>query len=87
MKTPLIMTEREISPRDVSKRTSAVQLSVARSVSVSRGKKKQMLVPVGSRVDQLHAHERYVDRQGALTPQISGGHKYQLSQKIQIESI
>lgn len=86
VKIPVIATEREISPKDISNRTSAVQLSTARSVSVSKGK-KQMLVPVGSRIDQIHAHERYVDRRGALTPQISGGHKYQVSQELQIESV
>ncbi|KAJ6153595.1 hypothetical protein N7470_006554 [Penicillium chermesinum] len=79
-------TDRSSSPKETRGRPSAVQVSTARSVSVSKGK-KQMLVPVGSRIDQLHAHERYVNRQRALTPQISGGHKYQMSQELQIESL
>ncbi|CAG7965402.1 unnamed protein product [Penicillium olsonii] len=64
-----------------------VEVSVARSVSVSRAK-RHVLVPVGNRVDQLDAEERIVQRR-ALTPQITDahrGHRPGISQELRIES-
>ncbi|CAG8257148.1 unnamed protein product [Penicillium salamii] len=65
-----------------------VEVSVARSVSVSRAK-RHVLVPVGNRVDQLDAEERIVQRR-ALTPQITDahrGHRPGVSQELRIECL
>lgn len=65
-----------------------VEVSVARSVSVSRAK-RHVLVPVGNRVDQLDAEERIVQRR-ALTPQITDahrGHRPGISQELRIECL
>lgn len=48
-----------------------------------------MLVPIGARVDNLHANERFIERR-PMTPQImdvSYGHKHAVSQELQIESL
>lgn len=68
--------------------TPVIEVSTARSVSVSKGR-RQMLVPIGSRVDQFESNERFVDRK-ALTPRItevSIGHRPAKSQQLQIESL
>jgi len=68
--------------------TQIIQFSTARSVSVSKGK-RQMLVPIGSRVDHFDSNERFVDRK-ALTPTITEvgyGHRPAKSQQLQIESL
>jgi hypothetical protein len=65
-----------------------IEVSIARSISVSRGN-RQMLVPIGARVDNLHANERFIERR-PMTPQImdvSYGHKHAVSQELQIESL
>ncbi|KAJ5600868.1 hypothetical protein N7450_001935 [Penicillium hetheringtonii] len=68
--------------------TQIIQFSTARSVSVSKGK-RQMLVPIGSRVNHFDSNERFVDRK-ALTPTITEvgyGHRPAKSQQLQIESL
>lgn len=65
-----------------------IEVSIARSVSVSRGK-RQMLVPITARVDHLHSNERLIERR-AMTPRITDvayGHKHAVSQELHIESL
>lgn len=65
-----------------------VEVSIARSVSVSRGK-KQMIVPIKPRSDRLTADERVMSRR-AKTPQVTDahhGHRHGNSQDVRIESI
>ncbi|KAJ5833926.1 hypothetical protein N7474_002237 [Penicillium riverlandense] len=63
----------------------AVEVSTAKSVSVSQGR-RQLLVPIGARVDHLEPHERLVDRQ-TLIPSVQSGHKHAVSQELRIESL
>ncbi|KAJ5272893.1 hypothetical protein N7478_008018 [Penicillium angulare] len=86
----LVITEREIkSPESyTNKKLPKIEVSTARSISVSKGR-KQMLVPIASRVDQLHPSERLVERR-AMTPTITDvqyGHRHAVSQELQIESM
>ncbi|KAL3481439.1 hypothetical protein BJX99DRAFT_219011 [Aspergillus californicus] len=63
-----------------------IEVSIARSVSVSKGK-RQMLVPVRTRPGQFNINERLVPRQ-ARTPQVMGGqsgHRPGFSQDVHIE--
>ncbi|KAJ5960735.1 uncharacterized protein N7479_007885 [Penicillium vulpinum] len=65
-----------------------VEVSIARSVSVSRAK-RQVLVPIGMRIDHLDPEERVVHRR-PLTPQITDahrGHRPGISQELQIECL
>ncbi|KAJ5949816.1 hypothetical protein N7454_001400 [Penicillium verhagenii] len=85
-----VVTEREIrSPVSKPKKKGpTIQVSTARSISVSKGK-RQMLVPIGARVDQLSPNERFVDRK-ALTAKVMDvhhGHRHGVSQELQIESM
>ncbi|KAJ5691834.1 hypothetical protein N7462_001257 [Penicillium macrosclerotiorum] len=87
---PLVDTvgEAGTEPHDSGIQIPTIEVSTARSISVSRGK-RQILVPIGSRVDQFDSNERYVERR-ALTPQITGvqsRHKHAVSQELQIESV
>ncbi|KAL4804090.1 hypothetical protein BDV18DRAFT_162500 [Aspergillus unguis] len=75
------------------RRIPSIEVSVARSVSVSRGK-KQVIVPVRARAG-VHtqngnsSNERLVARQ-AKTPQVTGpaiGHRPHLSQDVRIEMV
>lgn len=88
-KVSTVVTEREIkSPDSAVKKIPAIEVSTARSISVSRGK-RQMLVPIAARVDQLSPNERYVERR-AMTPTITDvqyGHRHAVSQELQIESV
>lgn len=72
----------------VSGKTPTIEVSTARSVSVSKGR-RQMLVPIGSRVDHFDSNERLVERK-TLTPRITevtSGHRPAKSQQLQIESL
>ncbi|RHZ56421.1 uncharacterized protein CDV56_106994 [Aspergillus thermomutatus] len=65
-----------------------VEVSIARSVSVSRGK-KQVIVPIRPRTDRLSPDERLVVRR-AKTPQVRDahhGHRHGNSQDARIETI
>ncbi|KAI2678780.1 hypothetical protein CBS147355_4665 [Penicillium roqueforti] len=65
-----------------------VEVSIARTVSVSRAK-QQVLVPIGMRIDHLTPEERVVQRR-PLTPQITDahrGHRAGVSQELQIECL
>ncbi|RHZ69821.1 hypothetical protein CDV55_107859 [Aspergillus turcosus] len=65
-----------------------VEVSIARSVSVSRGK-KQVIVPIRPRAERLSPNERLVVRQ-AKTPQLRDahhGHRHGNSQDARIENI
>lgn len=64
-----------------------VEISVARSVSVSEGKKKQVVVPIGPRPDRLGA-----DEDGLLgkKPQVTDahyGHRHGNSHDVRIETV
>ncbi|KAJ5771087.1 uncharacterized protein N7511_003138 [Penicillium nucicola] len=64
-----------------------VEVSTARSISVSRGK-RQMIVPIGAKAEHFDPDERFVQRR-ALTPQIMDahrGHRPGVSQELRIES-
>lgn len=79
-------------PRTTSRRENvsipAIEVSVARSVSVSKGK-KQVIVPVKPRANQWNSsNERLVARQ-AKTPTVTNpqyGHRPGLSQDVRIET-
>ncbi|KAJ5835312.1 hypothetical protein N7447_001338 [Penicillium robsamsonii] len=65
-----------------------VEVSIARSVSVSRAK-RQVLVPIGMKIDHLNPDERVVHRR-PLTPQITDahrGHRPGVSQELRIECL
>ncbi|KAK1140138.1 hypothetical protein N8T08_010615 [Aspergillus melleus] len=65
-----------------------VEVSIARSVSVSRGK-KQTIVPIKPRSDRLTPDERLMVRR-ARTPQVTDahyGHRHGNSQDVRIESV
>ncbi|KAJ5715513.1 uncharacterized protein N7483_012694 [Penicillium malachiteum] len=83
-----VITEREIKiPRPrINKKLPKIEVSTARSISVSKGK-KQVLVPISARVEQ-NPNERFVDRR-AMTPTITDahGHRHVASQELQIESM
>ena len=80
----------EVDPKEAQDLIPIIEVSTARSISVKRGKgARQMLVPIGSRVDNLNSTERFVDRK-TLTPCITDvhyGHKHAKSQELQIESV
>ena len=63
-----------------------VEVSIARSVSVSRGK-KQIIVPIGPRTDRLNPDERLVDRKARMVRVTDGqhGHRHGNSQDVRIE--
>ncbi|OJJ50706.1 hypothetical protein ASPZODRAFT_11561 [Penicilliopsis zonata CBS 506.65] len=64
-----------------------IEVSIARSISVSRGKKKQIVV--GQRADRLHDNERLVTR-SITAPKaldVQYGHRHQRSQDARIETI
>ncbi|KAJ5616495.1 hypothetical protein N7537_001609 [Penicillium hordei] len=68
--------------------TPRIEVSTARSVSVSRAK-RQVLVPIGMRIDHLDPEERVVHRR-PMTPQITDahrGHRPGVSQELQIECL
>ncbi|KAJ5633398.1 hypothetical protein N7490_009737 [Penicillium lividum] len=80
-----VVTEREITPVSKSKGPK-IEVSTARSISVSKGR-RQILIPIGARVDQLNPNERLVERR-AMTPTIMDvqyGHRHGISQELQIE--
>ncbi|KAI9043235.1 uncharacterized protein KD926_004419 [Aspergillus affinis] len=65
-----------------------VEVSIARSVSVSRGK-KQTIVPIKPRSDRLTPDERLMARRARI-PQVTDahyGHRHGNSQDVRIESI
>ncbi|KAJ5188966.1 hypothetical protein N7491_005288 [Penicillium cf. griseofulvum] len=80
-------TEQEPAP-EPQRPIPKVEISVARSVSVSRAK-RQVLVPIGMRVDHLDPQERVVHRR-PMTPQITDahrGHRPGVSQELRIECL
>ncbi|KAF3402062.1 hypothetical protein F1880_009887 [Penicillium rolfsii] len=75
-------------PPESLQKIPTIEVSIARSISVSRGK-RQMIVPIGARADHLHSNERLIERR-PMTPRItdvSYGHKHAVSQELQIESL
>lgn len=85
---PLVTEPEEITAEEQSEPLPTIEVSTARSVSVKRSK-RQMLVPIGARIDHLNSNERYVDRR-ALMPRIMDvrpGHKHAVSQELRIESL
>ncbi|KAF7713956.1 Uncharacterized protein PECH_000742 [Penicillium ucsense] len=86
---PLATDPDEIDEEETeqSSKLPVVEVSIARSVSVSRAK-RQILVPVGARVDTLLPKERVVER-GPMMPRImdtSIRSKHAVSQHLQVES-
>jgi hypothetical protein len=85
-----MVAREESDPKEPHEQMPTIEVSTARSISVKRGKgARQMLVPIGSRVDHFNTNERFVDRK-TLTPRITdvhGGHKHAKSQELQIESV
>ncbi|KAF9894450.1 hypothetical protein FE257_007953 [Aspergillus nanangensis] len=65
-----------------------VEVSIARSISVSKGK-KQVIVPIGPRTDRLSPDERLIVRR-ARTPQVMDAqyrHRHGNSQELRIETV
>jgi hypothetical protein len=84
---PLESTEEEPEPEEIPRAIPQVEVSIARSISVSRAK-RQLLVPVGGRIEQ-DPEERFGQRR-ALTPQITDahrGHRPGVSQQLRIECL
>lgn len=84
----LLSESEEIAFEEHPESNPTIEVSTARSISVKRSK-RQVLVPIGARVGHLSSNERFVDRR-ALTPTIMDvrcGHKYAVSQELQIESL
>jgi hypothetical protein len=80
--------QEEPEPEEIPRAIPRVEVSTARSISVSRGK-RQMLVPIGARVEQFDPEERFGQRR-ALTPQITDahrGHRPGVSQELRIECL
>lgn len=82
------MVHESKEPAESMSKIPTIEVSIARSISVSRGK-RQMLVPIAARVDHLHSNERLIERR-PMTPRITDvtyGHKHAVSQELQIESL
>jgi hypothetical protein len=78
----------DISAEDFAADTPKVEVSIARSISVSRGQ-KQKLVPLGGRQDRIGPDERLVDKQ-PLVPMlvdVRRGHHYEKSRNVLIETV
>ncbi|KAJ5667720.1 uncharacterized protein N7477_006290 [Penicillium maclennaniae] len=88
--SPLVAEPKNLDPKKAQDLLPIIEVSTARSISVKRGKgTRQMLVPIGARVDNFNSTERFVDRK-TLTPHITDvhhGHKHARSQELQIESL
>lgn len=77
----------DLNTRDHMDHLPAI-VSMARSISVKKGT-RQVLVPIGARVDHLNPNERLVERK-ALMPRVTDvryGHRHVVSQELQIESL
>ena len=87
--TAKAVPERGTSTKETkTDRKPRIEIQVARTISVSKGK-RQVLVPVGARVDQLSNQERLVVKR-PMTPVITDANyrrRYAVSQELQIESI
>ncbi|GAQ07593.1 hypothetical protein ALT_4914 [Aspergillus lentulus] len=85
---PLSDDNEDIEANEAMDPIPKVEVSIARSVSVSRGK-KQVIVPIRPRAERLNPDERLVVRQ-AKTPQVRDahhGHRHGNSQDARIETI
>lgn len=85
---PLSDDTEDIEAKEAMDPIPKVEVSIARSVSVSRGK-KQVIVPIRPRAGRLNPNERLVVRQ-AKTPQVRDaqhGHRHGISQDVRIETI
>ncbi|GIJ88242.1 hypothetical protein Asppvi_007160 [Aspergillus pseudoviridinutans] len=85
---PLSDDNEDIEANEAIDPIPKVEVSIARSVSVSRGK-KQVIVPIRPRAERLSPNERLVVRQ-AKTPQVRDahrGHRHGVSQDARIETI
>ncbi|PKX93431.1 uncharacterized protein P174DRAFT_461855 [Aspergillus novofumigatus IBT 16806] len=85
---PLSDDNEDIDANEAMDPIPKVEVSIARSVSVSRGK-KQVIVPIRPRAERLNPDERLVVRQ-AKTPQVRDahhGHRHGNSQDARIETI
>ena len=88
IRIPLVAEPEQLDTKQTKVPIPTIEVSTARSISLKRGK-RQVLVPIGSRVDHFNANERFIDRK-ALTPRITDvqyGHKHAVSQELQIESL
>ncbi|KAJ6111375.1 hypothetical protein N7523_007436 [Penicillium sp. IBT 18751x] len=88
--SPFMVESKKSEPKKAQDLLPIIEVSTARSISVKRGKgTRQMLVPIGARVDNFNSTERFIDRK-TLTPRITDvhhGHKHARSQELQIESL
>ncbi|KAH1931394.1 hypothetical protein KXV48_008875 [Aspergillus fumigatus] len=85
---PLSDDTEDIEANEAMDPIPKVEVSIARSVSVSRGK-KQVIVPIRPRAGRLNPNERLIVRQ-AKTPQVRDaqhGHRHGISQDVRIETI
>ncbi|KAJ5773710.1 hypothetical protein N7457_008606 [Penicillium paradoxum] len=86
---PIDTAEEDPEPEpQVERSIPKVEVSIARSISVSRAK-RQVIVPIGARIDHLDPDERFVQRR-AMTPQITDvhrGHRPGVSQELRIECL
>ncbi|KAJ5198658.1 uncharacterized protein N7498_007775 [Penicillium cinerascens] len=88
IRIPPVAEPEQLDTKETNVAIPTIEVSTARSISLKSGK-RQVLVPVGSRVDHFNANERLVDRK-ALLPRITDvqyGHKHAVSQELQIESL
>lgn len=77
-------------PENDTKNLPKIEISVARSVSVSKSKKKQVLVPIRPRNDQLTPDSLGTGERKGKTPQVMDGyfgHRPGTSQDVRIESV
>ncbi|KAM5496932.1 hypothetical protein McanMca71_007652 [Microsporum canis] len=72
---------------DLQNEIDTAQISIARSVSLSRGQKK-ILVPVGARTGFLRPGERFVEKSAGIPTQLAvqRGHRYEKSRNALIEN-
>ncbi|KAM5434679.1 hypothetical protein MferCBS31731_006625 [Microsporum ferrugineum] len=72
---------------DLQNEIDTAQISIARSVSLSRGQKK-ILVPVGARTGFLRPGERFVEKSAGIPTELAvqRGHRYEKSRNALIEN-
>ena len=77
-------------PENDTENIPKIEISVARSVSVSKSKKKQVLIPIGPRTDRLTPDGLGVGERKGKTPLVMDGyfgHRPGTSQDVRIESV
>lgn len=83
---PIRHEREDVHSDDPSSRVPKIEVSIARSISVSKAK-RQVLVPIGRKPDHLNPNKRLVNQRGK-TPEVMevpDGHR--VSQAVQIETV